>query len=220
VIFTGSVTVVDVDLARVRGEIDRLLGRYGGYVADEATFNDVAGRTSGSRLTLRVPADHFADLMTAFPEFTTVKDTETSAEDVTTEVIDVESRVKTQELSLERLRTFLRRTQDVNAMIRLESEIAQREAQLESLKAQQKYLTDQTSLGTITVTMKTPKEAEEDQDDAGFLSGLEGGWNALQDSLTVTATVVGAALPFLALFALVGVPVWLVSRRRRPASAG
>jgi hypothetical protein len=217
VISTGSVTVVDEDLARVRGEIDRLLGRYGGYVADEATFNDVDGHTSGSRLTLRVPASHFTDMMAAFPEFTTVKDTKTSAEDVTTEVIDVDSRVKTQELSLERLRTFLSRTQDVNAMIRLESEIAQREAQLESLKAQQKYLADQTSLGTITVSMKTPKQAKHDEDDSGFLAGFEGGWNALQDSLTVTATVVGALLPFAAVVALVGVPLWLVARRRRPA---
>ena len=227
IIATGTVTVVDDDLGEVRNNIDRLLGRYGGYVSDEATFNRADGTTSGSRLTLRVPFSHFDDVMDAFKTFTKVREAHTNAEDVTTEVIDVDSRVKTQELSLQRLRTFLGRTEDINAMIRLESEIAQREAQLESLKAQQKYLSDQTSLGTITVSMQTPETKPKSKKDdllegAGFFNGLDDGWNALKDVLLVAATVVGAVLPFGVVGALAGVPLWFVLRRRRriaPAEA-
>lgn len=220
VIATGEVVLVDQDLGRVRGEIDRLLGRYGGYVSDEATFNGPKGDTSESRLTLRVPSRYFATVMSGFTEIAKVKSTTTSAEDVTTEVIDVVSRVKTHETSLQRLRTFLSRTQDINAMIRLESEIATREAQLESLRAQQKYLADQTSLGTITVRLQTPaKSAGDDTDDDGFLNGLKGGWRALESSVTVLATVLGAALPFLVVLALVAAPVWLLVRRRSTGRA-
>jgi hypothetical protein len=218
IIATGTVTIVDDDLGEVRNNIDRLLGRYGGYVSDEATFNTADGTTSGSRLTLRVPFGHFSAVMDAFKTFTKVREAHTNAEDVTTEVIDVDSRVRTQELSLRRLGTFLRRTQDIDAMIRLESEIAEREAQLESLKAQQKYLSDQTSLGTITVSMQTP-DAKPKKDDplqgAGFFNGLDDGWNAMKDALLVAATVVGAVLPFGIVGALVGVPLWVVLRRRR-----
>ncbi len=217
VIATGTVVLVDKDLSRVRGEIDRLLGRYGGYVSDEATFNEPEGRTSESRLTLRVPSRHFATVMGGFAEIAKVQSTQTKAEDVTTEVIDVDSRVKTHETSLQRLRAFLSRTQEINAMIRLEGEIATREAQLESLRAQQKYLSDQTSLGTITVTLQTPeKSAEKKKDDNGFVAGLNDGWNALQDSFTVLATGLGAALPFLVVLTLVAAPVWLLVRKRSP----
>jgi hypothetical protein len=226
VISVGDVTLEADDLHEVRDEVDRLLGRYGGFVADERTSNDDEGATDRSVLVLRVPSRHFEAVMAAFEEFSTVTDTGRKATDVTTEVIDVESRIRTQEVSLDRLRRFLGRADDVNAMIRLESEIARREADLASLRAQQEYLDDQTSLATITVTMTTPEAAPERDDDpledAGFLSGLSGGWNALLDVVVVLATVVGALLPFAVVLAVLATPllVWLrTARRRRTAAA-
>ena len=225
VISVGEVTLEADDLREVRDEVDRLLGRYGGFVADERTSNDDEGETDRSVLELRVPSRHFEAVMAAFEEFSTVTDTGRKATDVTTEVIDVESRIRTQEVSLDRLRRFLGQADDVNAMIRLESEIAQREADLASLRAQQEYLDDQTSLATITVTMTT-REAAPDRDDpledAGFLSGLSGGWNALLDVVVVVATVVGALIPFAVVLGVVAMPllVWLrTARRRRTAAA-
>ena len=225
VISVGEVTLEAKDLGTVRDEIDALLGRYGGFVADERTSNDDEGATDRSVLTLRVPSRHFETVMTAFEEFSTVKDARRKATDVTTEVIDVDSRIRTQEVSLERLRGFLGRATDVNAMIRLESEIARREADLASLRAQQDYLSDQTSLATISVTMTTPEAAPKGKDDpledAGFLAGLDGGWNALLDALVVVATVIGALLPFTVVLAVLGVPflVWLRTARRRRTAA-
>ncbi len=58
-------------------------------------------------------------------------------------------------------------------------------------------------------------------DDAGFLAGLKSGWNALQDTVVVVLTVVGAVLPFALALALVGVPLVLLVRRTlraRPAA--
>jgi hypothetical protein len=222
----GTVALHAEDLTAVRQELDRLLGRYGGFVADEKTSNDEDGATDRSVLTLRVPSRHFDAVMAAFDDMATVTDTGREATDVTTEVIDVASRIRTQEVSLHRLRGFLGEATDVNAMIRLESEIARRESDLASLRAQQEYLGDQTSLATVTVTMTTPatttKPTEDDPlEDAGFLAGLGGGWEALQDVLVVVATVVGALLPFTVVLGVLGVPllVWLRTARRRRTAA-
>jgi Flp pilus assembly protein TadB len=126
-------------------------------------------------------------------------------------------------VSLSRLRKFLGRSHDVNALIRLESEIAQREADLASLRAQQDYLDDQTSLATLTVTLQRPPAREPvDAGDAGFLAGFSGGWRALTGVLVVAVTVVGAVLPFALVAALLGVPLALAlraARRRRPVTA-
>jgi hypothetical protein len=226
VISVGEVTLEGDDLAEVRAEIDRMIGRYGGFVADERTSNDEDGVTDRSVLTLRVPSRSFASVMSSFDDFATVTHTGRKATDVTTEVIDVDSRIRTQEVSLSRLRRFLGRATDVETMIRIESEIADREADLASLRAQQEYLDDQTSLATITVTMTTPEAAppspKDPLDDAGFLAGLQGGWNALLDIVVVVATVVGALIPFAVVLALVLGPlaVWLrTARRRRTAAA-
>ena len=222
-VFTGEVVLEDDDLAQVRAEIDRLMGRYGGHVADERTDNDNDGETQRSTLVLRVPGRHFEQVLAAFRDFTTVQSTERKGEDVTTEVIDLDARIRTQEVSLRRLRGFLDRAEDVETMIRLESEIAQREASLESLRAQSAYLADQVAMATVTVRMSTPDAPDPDPDpleDAGFLSGLRGGWGALQDVLVVAATVTGAVIPFAVLLALVGVPVALWLRLRRRNAAG
>ena len=218
VISTGRVHLVADDLEAVRDELDRMLGRYGGHVATEQTSKDDDGEADHSELELRVPSRHFGRLMTDLEGLGNVTDRNRKAVDVTTEVIDVDSRIRTQEVSLDRLRGFLGEATDVDAMIRLESEIARREADLASLRAQQDYLADQTSLATITLTM-TRDHADvapdgNSLDDAGFVTGLRNGWEGLVSVLVVGATVVGAVLPFAVVLALLGVPGWLLLSAR------
>jgi hypothetical protein len=220
VIRRGEVALVTKEMNRARTEIDDLLAGLGGYLASEDTFNDRSGRPERSVLVMRVPEPAFDEAMRALAGIGRTERTDRRSKDVTTEVIDVDTRVATQEASLARLQRFLRQASDVDDMIRLESEIATRQASLESLKAQQKYLADQTSLSTITVRLRTPaappppKPAQE----AGFVVGLANGWAALKAVLVAGATVAGVLLPFLVALALVGVPAWLLARgaaRRR-----
>jgi hypothetical protein len=221
---TGRITVESKDLDAARDAVDRLVDRYGGHVADEQTENEDDGAVRSSRLTLRVPSDSFATVMDALDELGAVQGSATQEEDVTTEVIDVASRIRTQEVSLRRLRGFLDEARSVATIIRLEAEIARREADLASLRGQQDYLDDQTSMSTIDLTLRSPAEkaepVEEDPlENAGFLSGLSSGWNALLDVLLVIATVVGAMLPFVVVLVLLGVPLSVAIARARARSA-
>lgn len=223
VIRTGEVALVTKEMNRARTEIDDLLGRHGGYLSSEDTSNDRKGRPQTSVLVLRVPEPAFDTVMTELTEIAKTEHADRRSEDVTTEVIDVNTRVATQEASIARLQRFLRQAQNIDDMIRIESEIANRQAALESLKAQQKYLGDQTSMSTITVRLRTPDTPPPaPPKHAGFLAGLENGWNALKAVLVGAATVTGALLPFAVTLAVVGVPVWLLlrsaaRRRRHPA---
>ena len=221
---TGRITVESKDLDAARDAVDRLVDRYGGHVADEQTENEDDGAVRSSRLTLRVPSDSFSTVMDALDELGAVQGSATQEEDVTTEVIDVASRIRTQEVSLRRLRGFLDEARSVATIIRLEAEIARREADLASLRGQQDYLDDQTSMSTIDLTLRSPAEkAAPEEDDplenAGFLSGLSSGWNALLDVLLVIATVVGAMLPFVVVLVLLGVPLSVAIARARARSA-
>ena len=224
VIRRGNISIVTVEMRRARTEVDDLLGRHGGYLASEETTNDRAGRPERSVLVLRVPEPAFGESMDQLARIGRTLSADRSSEDVTTEVIDVDARVATAEASVARLQRFLREAVEVEDMIRLESEIARRQADLESLQAQQTYLRDQTSLSTITVRLHTPDAPPPlPDDDSGFLAGLTGGWTALKTVLVGLATVAGAMLPFAATVALVVVPVLLLvraaRRRRRTAAA-
>jgi len=223
VIRNGEIHVVAKDLTRARAAVDDLLQRHGGYLAGEDTTNDRKGRPQRSVLVLRVPEPAFGRFMSELGEVGRTERADRSSEDVTTEVIDVDTRVATQEASLRRLRSFLRQATNVDDMIRVESEIATRQAALESLKAQQKYLADQTSMSTITAHLRSPAAPapEKPKEDAGFLAGLSDGWTALKGVLVGAATVTGLLLPFVVLIGLLAVPAWLLLRtatRRRPSA--
>ena len=223
VIRRGEISIVTEEINRARLEIDDLLGRHGGYLAAEDTSNDRRGRPERSVLVLRVPEPAFDAVMDDLDGIGRTRQADRSSEDVTTELVDVESRVATQEASLARLQRFLRQAQNVEDMIRLESEIAERQADLESLQAQQKYLRDHTAMSTVTVRLRTPDAPPPpaEPQEAGFLVGLDGGWTALKAVLVGLATVVGAVLPFALVVGVVVVPVWLLVRaaRRRHGAA-
>jgi hypothetical protein len=215
VISTGRVTLVSRHLGHVRAQIDALLARYGGYVAEEQTTTSRSGRLRTSSLRLRVPATDFGTVISAFKQLGHAPLVDTKTEDVTTQVIDVNARVQTTRDSIRTLRGFLRHTTHVDALIQIESDISEREADLESLLAQQRYLDNQTALATIDVLLRAPAHhaPPPNQHDTGFLAGLAGGWHALAAVAAGAFTVVGAVLPFAVLLVLLGVPAWLLVRR-------
>ena len=158
---------------------------------------------------LRVPVDSFDTARKALSRLGKVTSSSESEKDVTTQVIDTAERVQTLQNSLDRLQRFQRSAKDVDDLIQFENQITSRQAELQSLKAQQSYLSSQSSMSTITLTLSQPgKEPPGTLDDAGFLAGLRAGWQALASAFVVALTVAGAVLPFLVVLALLGVPLF------------
>ncbi len=226
VIKKGEIHLTSKDIAQVRGEVTDLLAAVGGSLDREETANDVKGRAQSTTLVLRVPVAKFDATKKALEKLGTLQNTDESSKDVTTEVIDVEERVQTLQNSLDRLQKFQAGAADVEDLIRYEEQITRRQSELQSLEAQQAYLTDQTSLSTLTVHVVTPEKYVAPPDaleDAGFLAGLRSGWNALVDTVIVVVTILGALLPFAVVLLLLGAPVLLLVRRllrrRTPAPA-
>jgi uncharacterized protein DUF4349 len=210
VIRTGQISLTSNHLTGVRSEVDDLLRSIGGSVDREDTSNDRHGRVE------RVPVGSFDTARKALSRLGKVVSSTESEKDVTTQVIDTAERVETLQNSLDRLQKFQRSAKDVGDLIRFEDQITSRQAELQSLKAQQSYLASQTSMSTITLELARPDKQVTPPgplDDAGFLAGLKAGWHTLVGIGVVALTVAGALLPFLVVLALVGGPAWLVVRR-------
>jgi hypothetical protein len=139
--------------------------------------------------------------------------------DVTAEVADVDARVKTAQASLNRVRALLSRAQNLGDVVALEQELSTRQANLESLQAQQRALADQTALATVTLLLVDVQTPPPPEPTTGFLLGLSKGWDAFTGALAVGLTVLGALLPFLILAVVVVVPTVIVVRRRSTRSA-
>ncbi|MFC8087912.1 DUF4349 domain-containing protein [Streptomyces sp. NPDC057340] len=196
----------------------------GGYVGDESTTRDAEGHER-TEVTLRVPVERYEDVLDELAGAGKLLSRKAKAEDVTDQVVDVDSRVKSQRASVARVRELMDRATELDDVVTLEGELSTRQAELEALLARQAALKDRTSLATITLSLsETPiKHVEKkDDEDPGFLDALAGGWDAFVTMLRWLAVVLGAVLPFAAVAALL-VLLWLRVVRprlpRRPAPA-
>lgn len=99
----------------------------GGYAGQESVREDAA------TLALHIPSDRFDHALDALSGLGEVVSREQSAEDVTEQVVDLDSRIATQRASVDRVRALLARAGTVDEIVRIEQEVTTREAELESL---------------------------------------------------------------------------------------
>jgi hypothetical protein len=227
-----GVEVGDVPKA-VRAAEDKVLAA-GGRIQSEQTSSEQSDESgSGSRsgsdddritsadLVLRVPPDAYERVLRDLAGLGRLLSQGRDTKDVTQKFVDVQSRIETQRASLDRVRALLSRATKIGDIVSIESELTRREADLESLLAQQKTLAEQTDLATINMHLvassQEPAQKEEKETELGFLAGLRNGWDAFTGFLGVLLLVVGALLPFAAAGLAVTVATVLVIRRLRPS---
>ncbi len=221
IIATGVVSLHSEDVGQALFDIQKVVDTYRGEVTEEESKSSDDGEVRRSRLVIRVPVASFDDTVADLKKVGHLVSASTGAQDVTTEVIDTEVRIRAQEKSLERIEVLLAQAQSIRDIVAIEAQLTRRQAELDSLKGQMAWLQDQTSMSTITVHLeKTPKKKAAAAEDRGFLAGLSAGWAGLQSFVTGAATIVGAILPFAILALIIALPTWLILRRslrsRRP----
>lgn len=219
VISTGRIVLESKDVAATRQQVFDLVDGWHGEVSNEQASSDPDGAMRRTHLVLRVPSSSFDVAMTALARAGRADSQQRSAQDVTTQVIDIDARVQAKKRAVQQLETLLSRANTLGQVIQLEGDISDRQAELESLQQQQRWLRDQTAMSTIDMTIeRAPKGAAAGQHRAGLFAGLAGGWQALGVLVTWLLTALGAVLPFAVVLLAFGAPAWLWRRRRRQAA--
>jgi hypothetical protein len=216
VIYTGTMSVRVQDVNSAANQAIDIATAAGGHVgADRRQLND---KLSEAHLTLRVPADRFDATLAAIAKLGTEEVRAVQTQDVTEVVIDLDARLASQQTSVDRVRALLARANTIGEVVSVESELARREADLASLQARKRGLSDQVALSTITVSLLGPAapSPKPEEPETGFLAGLKNGWKAFLASIEIVLTVLGALIPWIV---AIGLPVWgliwLVRRRNR-----
>lgn len=223
VIRTGRLGIETAEPQKVIAAARTAAEGAGGYVGAETTDRGGDGRIT-STLTLRVPGDRFDAVIASLEGGGKLLNRKVEAQDVTEKVADVDSRVKSQQASVARVREMMEKASALSDVVMLESELSRRQSDLESLLAQQNALRDQTSMGTITVSVSEPapapveKEPKKDEE-PGLGDALGGGWAVFVRLVRYLALAVAAVLPFAVAAALVAVG-FRAYRRFRPAKPG
>ncbi|MBK3579729.1 DUF4349 domain-containing protein [Streptomyces sp. MBT65] len=219
IIRTASLSVRVKDVPKALDEARASTENAGGFVGNETTTRDGQGHER-TRVVLRVPTDKYDEVLADLEGAGKLLDRSAKAQDVTDQVVDVESRITSQRASVARVRELMDRATKLSDVVQLEGELSTRESDLEALLAQQASLKDRTSLATITLSLSqnpAAKAAAKD-DSPGFVDAVAGGWHVFVTMLRWIALALGAVLPFAAVAALL-VVVWLrLVRPRRAAT--
>ncbi len=206
-----AVTIVEAAGGRVDGRQEFAPRSFDAISDSDGGTSSDAGR---AELVLRIPADRLTATLDALSELGTVEELQLSATDVTRDVQDIDARVTALSSSIARLLALQDAAATVEDLIALETAISDRQAQLESFEAQQRYYAEQVGLSTVTLVLGSIDVAPIDEPDT-FISGLSAGWNALLAFGAGLLVVIGVVLPWFVLLALLGGIVLLGVRRAR-----
>jgi hypothetical protein len=224
IIRTASLTLQVKDVPKALDRARTTAQDAGGYVGKESTSRDAGGHEH-TRVVLRVPSAKYDEVLAGLQGTGRLIDRTAQAEDVTDQVVDVDSRVRSQRASVDRIRALMARATRLSDVVELEGELSSRQADLESLLARQASLKDRTSLATITLSLsETPVKKAAGDDSPGVVDALSGGWHVFVSMLRWIVLALGAALPFAVCAALLTV-LWLrvvrprLPRRPEPAPA-
>ena len=150
IIFTAQVTVSVANVAAAGEQATQIVESLGGFVFGQQTTGAPQPVTT---LTFRIAPDRFQEALAQIGGIGELRNQNVSAEDVTGRVVDLQSRIATAETSVERLREFLANATDVNDVAELETQLLERETDLESLRGQLRTVQDRVALATITLTI-------------------------------------------------------------------
>jgi hypothetical protein len=215
IIRNANLTLEANDPEETSNKISSLVAQKNGFVinSDTQQRTNPGGSTSIIvNLTLRVPATQFdatlSEIRALVPKVVQEKVT---GQDVTEEFIDVEARLRTQKALEAQFLEILKQAKSVNETLEVQKQIAEVRGEIEKVEGRLRYLQNQTSLSTITITLRPPEAFAAGS--TGFFSELgraiSDGINA---ALTVILFLIRAILALLPIIILLGVPIWLLVR--------
>lgn len=220
VIITGAMYMTVEDPIAAADQAAAIVAKAGGRIdaRSEVAADEYNGGSAS--LTLRIPSDRLDAAVDDLGKLGDVDQYSTTSQDVTNQVTDLKSQISTLKASTERIRGLLADAKDMTDIITLENELDGRQANLESLEAQQRGLDDLVSMSTIELSLTTEPVVIVEVDDSpnNFWDGLVSGWNGLMGFLSVALIVIGVLLPWLVLGALITVGIVAATRARRSRS--
>jgi Ca-activated chloride channel family protein len=214
IITNGSMQIVVAEPAQAADRLVSAATGAGGRV-DSRSEQSASSSGAGSptvNLVLRIPADKLDGVLAEANKLGTVDSMSISHTDVTSQRVDLDARIAALQTSVNRLMELMGRAGNVADLLAAESALTQRQADLDSLRAQRTVLGDEISYATINVTVSAKPPATVTH--GGFLGALQHGWQSLLSAVQSVVLTVGFLIPWIPVVAVLAFVLILVVRRR------
>jgi len=203
-------------------EVRTLVQAQGGYIAGtDAQAQPVDDQNPGQIRTgvisFMVPAANFDAAIDQLSKVGKVQAEHITGTDVSAQYVDLRARLANAEAQRDAMLALLRGARTIQDIIAVQNQIGQITGQIEQLKGQIKYLDDNTSFSSVSVTLMesgAPLQAPP-SDSWGFVTALNMAAHNFVATINYVVTALGAVGPLLVLL-LIGYAFWRSRRRSTP----
>lgn len=140
------------NLEKAQMKIENKVDEYDGYVVESNVYREDEELVEGT-ITVRVPEARFQDFLAdSEGEASEVVGRNVTGQDVTEQYVDLKARLKSKRAVEERLLAFMQDAKKTEDLLKISSDLAVVQEEIEQLTGQMKYLENQTSYSTVTIT--------------------------------------------------------------------
>lgn len=198
------------DIQAADNQLVALVDQLNGFISNSRRW-ETSNQRQFSSFTLRIPVDHFTEVMSQIEALGEVKDRSLHGYDVTEEYIDIDSRLQNLTLQEDRYRELLNQAVEVEDILQIERELERVRSTIESLQGRLEYLDDQVGLSTINVEFMEPEPIN--FSNMGISSALRQAVKKMVDTFYQLIIGIGMILPYLFLISLVYVGFKIFKRK-------
>ena len=193
----------------------------GGFIVT-SEIKQVGSTSTSVTIVMRVPADKFGAAVEAIRTGGgTVLREKITGQDVTEEFIDLEARIRTKVALEQQFLEIMKQARSVSDALEVQSQIADVRTEIERLEGRKRFLENQSSLSTITVTISSPSPVVRTES-TSFMTSIK---RAFGDAIDIGSGIingfirlVGVSLPVLILIVLPILVIlrfaWKLARKR------
>ena len=215
IIYTTNLSLESKDYDAARAALDAALSDAGGYLESSSEYSDV-GSSRSVNLTFRVPEENYQSFLDAVAQAGNVTYKSQQADDVTTQYMDVETRLANLEAQRTRLQELQAQADNLSDLLQIETSLTDVQSQIESWQSQLDWYSNQVQQCTVYIDLnevQTYTPADE-----GFFSRIgtafTSGWGNFVNGLQQLVVALACVWP-LAVLACAAVAVALAWRRKR-----
>ncbi|MDM5451641.1 DUF4349 domain-containing protein [Peribacillus simplex] len=193
------------NLEKTQMKIERKANEYGGYIVESNVYREDEERVEGT-ITVRIPEARFQDfLVVTEGQASEVVGRNVTGQDVTEQYVDLKARLKSKRAVEERLLAFMQDAKKTEDLLKISSDLAAVQEEIEQLTGQMKYLENQTSYSTVTITLSQERTVVPGIDNAKLDT-----WERTKKQLATSANLLLKAGSGIIVFIIGNLPILIV----------
>jgi len=229
IIRNANLTVEVTSPPESQRKISTIAESHQGFVvtseATQRTTEDASKPLITVNLVVRVPAAQFNQTMEEIRALgARIIQEKTTGQDVTEEFMDLEARIKNQKALETQFLEIMKRAAKVEDALNVQRELAEVRTEIEKLEGRKRFLENQASLSTITVTLQSPTQIV---NAAGFWYSIKSAFSdGVEAATAIVLFLIRLVIALLPILIFIVLPIALIARfiskrmgRRRLAKA-